>query len=884
MKLADRTVEVHSAGINSANRFSIAQTSKMFKILSDSLYSDKIMAVIRELATNAHDSHVSSGNPNPFLVKLPTAASPNFSVRDYGTGLSREDMESMYTTYGASNKNDSNDFVGCLGLGSKSPFAYTKSFTTSSYFDGMKYTYIAAIDDAGVPNLNLIHSCETSEPNGLEIGFAVRSSDFSEFSSKAVRVFHYFKQKPTIVGGVDWDFSNCGNKNIVISGDSWRVCRLNSDNYLFPSNYHKISSGIIAIMGNIAYPIETQNFTGSEEKTTPDHIARWNRTFNKADIESWKSFVNEILNQGLYLELDFGIGELEMDVSREGLQYTKQVIKALREKTQAIYLELKEEFSRKISAAKNKVEAIVTYYELNDIAGGWGVGATWTDGDGKVHNINSGDDLEYKLKDSKHLYVFNYKTSGYRSRRLVYLTDRIHQETLTGKGSYYWNSSRKAGKIKFFYCDISTVETAKKITTKFCNQNDCFAYLLVDTKDHTDVKNGFDQLVKDVGSDNILNISDYRDLIKSNSPRKTSTTNSKGSVSDQDVFYIHGADKNSKELNYEYNDAAHLRTLTETDLEDFLDQDQIVYVPIVRYGTDPSHLNIPNICHIVNFVKDNPLFKKDKIYAIKKQLLAKLESSGANIVSFNDYLKTKLESFALSIEDSMKYINIIEFCNNEYSLGPEKDSYYRRGVDHLEDQFTFHMLNIFGLDYAKYIKNEALVQAIDHTMIIDYFANRFDKNAFGRFSQKDYQDHIQSLIKDIGLDFNVNKVSKDLASHRVMKQSLIVLLSHCQWEIGEGVDGFFSVINTKTRCDNKIIKSSTLRENIKREVDNNPMLKYIMGTNEVDGKIDNLKAEYNPIRQIVNDDGGYYSRFSDKWFGQMPDVELFRIQLSSLIK
>ena len=55
------------------------------------------------------------------------------------------------------------------------------------------------------------------------------------------------------------------------------------------------------------------------------------------DIDSWKSFVNEIINQNLYLELDFDIGQLEMDVSREGLQYTKDVIKTLREKTQEIY-------------------------------------------------------------------------------------------------------------------------------------------------------------------------------------------------------------------------------------------------------------------------------------------------------------------------------------------------------------------------------------------------------------------------------------------------------------------------------------------------------------------------------------------------------------------
>jgi HSP90 family molecular chaperone len=131
MKLADRVIETHSAGVRSESGFTIAQTSKMFKILSDSLYSDKVMAVIRELSTNAYDSHISAGNKNPFKVVLPNSANPNFIVRDYGTGLSQTDMENLYTTYGASNKNDSNDFVGCLGLGSKSPFAYSKSFTTS---------------------------------------------------------------------------------------------------------------------------------------------------------------------------------------------------------------------------------------------------------------------------------------------------------------------------------------------------------------------------------------------------------------------------------------------------------------------------------------------------------------------------------------------------------------------------------------------------------------------------------------------------------------------------------------------------------------------------------------------------------------------------------
>ena len=136
MKLADRTLEIHSSGIKSANQFSISQNAKMYKILSDSLYSDKIMAVIRELSTNAYDAHIAAKNKNSFKVTLPTQTNPSFKVRDFGTGLSQTDMEELYTTYGASNKNDSNDFVGCLGLGSKSPFAYTKSFSSVSFYNG----------------------------------------------------------------------------------------------------------------------------------------------------------------------------------------------------------------------------------------------------------------------------------------------------------------------------------------------------------------------------------------------------------------------------------------------------------------------------------------------------------------------------------------------------------------------------------------------------------------------------------------------------------------------------------------------------------------------------------------------------------------------------
>ena len=86
-----------------------------------------------------------------------------FSVRDYGVGLSKDDVFNLYSSYGKSTKRDSNDQIGCLGLGSKSPLAYTDSYSVVSFFDGMRYEYIVQLKD-GEPYCDLIQEGETDEP------------------------------------------------------------------------------------------------------------------------------------------------------------------------------------------------------------------------------------------------------------------------------------------------------------------------------------------------------------------------------------------------------------------------------------------------------------------------------------------------------------------------------------------------------------------------------------------------------------------------------------------------------------------------------------------------------------------------------------------------
>jgi len=176
--------------------FKLKADPKAFNILSDKIYTNKVKAVIREISTNAYDAHVAAGNDEPFDVHLPTDLEPWFSVRDYGTGLSHEDCMEIYTTYFHSTKTDSNDYVGALGLGSKSPYSVADSFTVTSWFNGCKRVYSAYKDENDCPQFALLTTDNTDEPNGIEV--SVAASDCYEFEQEAVSVYKFFDKLPNI--------------------------------------------------------------------------------------------------------------------------------------------------------------------------------------------------------------------------------------------------------------------------------------------------------------------------------------------------------------------------------------------------------------------------------------------------------------------------------------------------------------------------------------------------------------------------------------------------------------------------------------------------------------------------------------------------------------
>jgi len=182
-----------------AHQFTISESADIFDMMSDALYSDRFRAIVRELSTNAVDAHIEADNMVPFHVHLPTDKEPSFWIRDFGIGLSPEDIKQIYCSYFESTKRTENKLTGQFGLGSKTPLAYVNSFTVTSYFNGQRTRWIVRRNDRIPEIYEEQQSSRTDQHNGLKIQFAVPPKDHSKFYTAAREVYPYFDLQPEFI-------------------------------------------------------------------------------------------------------------------------------------------------------------------------------------------------------------------------------------------------------------------------------------------------------------------------------------------------------------------------------------------------------------------------------------------------------------------------------------------------------------------------------------------------------------------------------------------------------------------------------------------------------------------------------------------------------------
>lgn len=320
MKLHQEINPILTNTSGGGNKFGMRASAKAFMMLS-SLYSNKIVAILRELGCNAFDSHAEAGYPEkPFEVTLPTRIEPWLTIQDYGVGLSPEQVRDVFTVYFESTKVDTNDEDGCLGIGSKSPFSYTDQFTVESTKYGVTTTYQMMISETGEPDWMTLSSRESDLPSGVKIQIPVKIDDIWEFTNEARRVYRWFETPPIITNGKPiepFDREMFNGKFMTIKSSS-------------------VYNGAYALMGNVLYKIDVNELREDGQGI-----------FNQREFP-----VLSRTHDNSSLVLIFPRGSIDFLPSRETLSYDARTKTALISALRDAELSIRKEVQRKIDACE----------------------------------------------------------------------------------------------------------------------------------------------------------------------------------------------------------------------------------------------------------------------------------------------------------------------------------------------------------------------------------------------------------------------------------------------------------------------------------------------------------------------------------------------------
>lgn len=388
----DTAREETITNLGGSQKFKMNASAKAFQILSSGIYERKIEAIVRELSCNAYDSHVMADKAEvPFRIQLPTPINDFiFAIEDFGVGLSEfevaggfhnettgvkvpwsvahgviekwkaqvqeclesgvEDSEipehpylsngfsevgGVYTTYFESTKTDSNDVIGALGLGSKTPFSYTDSFTVKARKEGKECVFSAQISASGEPEVVKMYERPWAGDNGVEVSVEVASRDVNEFRDCAQKVLSWFDVKP-----------EC-NRDLLFNVEEQAVANVRQYGYhLEPKTGFGRRVDCKVVMGNVAYDLDLNAI----KPDTQDELAR---------------FIDQLYNMKADVYFSIPIGDADVAASRETLSLDDRTKDNLRERLRFIQTNFEATTKAKLPSFSNVIQAFfaLTPYE-----------------------------------------------------------------------------------------------------------------------------------------------------------------------------------------------------------------------------------------------------------------------------------------------------------------------------------------------------------------------------------------------------------------------------------------------------------------------------------------------------------------------------------------
>ena len=284
-------------------------------LLSSNLYSDPEQSFIREIVSNAWDSHVEAGTTDiPVIVRFSKCdGEGSVTIRDYGVGLSPERFQEVYCNIGSSTKRDSNDFIGGFGIGKYSSLACSNTVYITSYYEGKAYYYVMVKSGNSITT-NLLMEKPTNERNGVEVTIKSISS-FTPYD-KALQCIVFF---PNIY--IDGAF----NADMINSAKLKRFNNFAAASIFVPSKL---------LLGNVLYPVQKYHL----------------------NYET-RNFIEKIESTGIVIKFD--VGEINITPNRENIIYSSDTIKKIEDRVMAAKAELDALVDAKVT---KDYDDIIEYY------------------------------------------------------------------------------------------------------------------------------------------------------------------------------------------------------------------------------------------------------------------------------------------------------------------------------------------------------------------------------------------------------------------------------------------------------------------------------------------------------------------------------------------
>ncbi len=296
MKTQLNTSPIFTQGIESSQVSNMDMDLEGMKqacqVFRDNIYTDKILAVVREWVSNAVDEHLKHQIERPVQTGI---KEDRFFVRDFAKGLDDDGIRNVFGKYFRSTKSNSNQPIGGFGVGAKAGHCYQDVFYVTSFHNGTKtvYSCILGGDDSGASIGQVI---EMSQEPTNESGLLVEID---------IVTIKYSNDKETFLRYVQSMASNATLAKVEIVEDSGRNVKPNSKKlilekdgirfYSFDEDSESATDEYVITMGGVKY-------------NTPD-------SFRKFAFE-------EYCRPATAIQIDVPVGFFEVPISREFFRET----------------------------------------------------------------------------------------------------------------------------------------------------------------------------------------------------------------------------------------------------------------------------------------------------------------------------------------------------------------------------------------------------------------------------------------------------------------------------------------------------------------------------------------------------------------------------------